>query len=223
MCGRFSLTHPHQLELRFDVSAGELLEARYNVAPTQQIPVIVDGPTGRMLRSMRWGFQPAWAASDRTRPAPINARAETVAEKPLFRRALSYNRCLIPADGFFEWQAIAGQRTKQPFHIRLRDGALFGFAGLYTEQEGQGTVAILTTAPNAVVAPIHTRMPVILGTDDEGLWLDHDVTSAAPLQHLLRPYQASLMEAYPVASLVSSVRNDGPDIVRPLVSASRLL
>ena len=222
MCGRFSLTQPNQLELRFDVSAGEPLEARYNVAPAQQIPVIVDGQTGRMLRHMSWGFQPAWAASDGTRPAPINARAETVAEKPLFRRALSYNRCLIPADGFFEWQAIAGQRSKQLFHIRLRDGALFGFAGLYTEHEGQGTAAIITTTPNAVVAPIHNRMPVIVGVDDEDLWLDHDVTSPAPLQHLLRPYPEAVMEAYPVASLVSSVRNDGPDLVRPLIPASRL-
>ncbi len=145
-----------------------------------------------------------------------------MAEKPLFRRALSYNRCLIPADGFFEWQAVAGQRTKQPFHIRLRDGALFGFAGLYIEHEGQGTTAIITTTPNVVVAPIHNRMPVILGTDDEALWLDHDITSPAPLQHLLRPYSEALMEAYPVASPVSSVRNDGPNIVRPLVSTSRL-
>lgn len=223
MCGRFSLTQPGQLALRFDVTTSEPLEARYNVAPAQRIPVIVEGPAGRVVRSMRWGFQPVWAAADPTRSAPINARAETVAEKPLFRRALSTSRCLIPADGFFEWQARAGQRTKQPFHIRLRDSALFGFAGLYTEHEGQGTVAIITTTPNAVVTPIHNRMPVILGTDDDDLWLDPGVTAPAPLQHLLRPYQASLMEAYPVASLVSSIRNDGPDIVRPLVSAGRLL
>src|SRR5581483_9928951 len=176
MCGRYTLTNPAQLELRFDVApdVARTAEARYNIAPSQLIPVIVEGEQGRVMHAMRWGFQPRWAAPTSTRPAPINARAETLLERPLFRGALGRYRCLIPADGFYEWMVQPGTAAKQPMYIRRRDGDLFAFAGLYTEREEGGQVAascaIITTTPNEVLAPIHDRMPAILTADTEALW-----------------------------------------------------
>jgi len=220
MCGRFTLTQPGQLGLRFDVRDEVPQGARYNIAPAQDIPVVRETATGRVLEQRRWGYQPTWAA-DRGRSAPINARAETLTERPFFRQSLQRRRCLIPADGFYEWQDV-GHAPKQPIYFRLRDGAPFGFAGLYAEgstgspADDDGGCALITTAPNGLVAPVHDRMPVILRRQDEDLWLDPTVTDMVALRHLMQPYPADLMEAYPVAPLVSSTRNEGARLIELL-------
>jgi putative SOS response-associated peptidase YedK len=224
MCGRYTLTAPEQLALRFDLDpdAVPTVEARHNIAPTQQVPVIVAQPDGRLaLEWMRWGFQPAWAAESR-RPAPINARAETLLERAYFRSALRQGRCLIPADGFFEWQAQPERSGKQPMYIRLKDGGLFALAGLYTRgaesADGvSGTCAIITTAPNSLMEPIHDRMPAILDRADEARWLERDITAPEAVLDCLRPYSAEAMSAYAVSPQVNAPRNEGPGLVAPLV------
>ncbi|MGI8554139.1 MAG: SOS response-associated peptidase [Dehalococcoidia bacterium] len=225
MCGRFTLAEPAMLGQRFGVQLG--LDAspdpRYNVAPSEQISVVIEEPEGRVLRWMRWGFQPGWL-KDPKRPPPINARAETLVERPLFRGAVARGRCLIPASGFYEWQAIPGRRTKQPIYIRLKDGGLFGFAGLYTEYrdetdgEPRSSCAIITTAANELMAPIHQRMPVIMRREDEGAWLDRTLSDPKAALVYLRAYPAEAMEAFAVSALVSSVRNDQAGLVEPLES-----
>ena len=217
MCGRYTLTDPHSLQTCFEIvgTSDIAIVPRFNIAPTQTVPVVTASAEGRNLTTMRWGFRPAWM-KDARRPPPINARAETLLETRMFRGALAKGRCIIPADGFYEWAAVPGQRTKQPMHIRLKGGELFGFAGLWTEGADGPGCAIVTTSANELVAPIHERMPVILDPADEATWLDP--TEGDPLAVLpaLRAYPAERMEAYSVAPLVSSVRNDGPELVRPV-------
>src|SRR5262249_21751999 len=148
---------------------------RYNVAPTQRVPVVVPQDATRSLRLMRWGYRPRWMTSPKA-PAPINARAETLGEKPLYRGALASGRCLIPADGYYEWHAEAGKRGKQPYWLHLPQAAPFGFAGIWTSAPaGEPTCAIVTTAAHEHVAWLHPRMPVILSPECEGLWLDSEL------------------------------------------------
>ena len=153
-----------------------------------------------------------------TAPPPINAKAETLATSRMFQDALTRGRCLVPADGFYEWKAVAGQKRKQPYYVKVRDG-LFAFAGLWTPSAGPGlppTCTIITTAPNELLAEIHDRMPAILEHADEDRWLDPRLTDPAVLLALLRPLPAERMEAYPVSALVSSPGNEGPELVEPL-------
>jgi putative SOS response-associated peptidase YedK len=188
---------------------------RFNIAPSHVVPVVVEGTDGRALRLMRWGFQPAWMKQ--RRGPPINARAETLVERPLFRSALARGRCLIPADGFYEWVDRPGQKSKQPVYIRLLGGPVFGFAGLYTtDPHGEPTCAIVTTAANHFIRPLHHRMPVILDPAAEADWLDPALEDPTAAPACLRPVPAGRMEAYPVGSGVSSARNDGPQLVLPL-------
>jgi putative SOS response-associated peptidase YedK len=226
MCGRFTLAEIEALGARFGIAVMEddsyaEPRPRFNVAPGQQIPVIVETDEGRALRWMEWGFRPGWFKPSAKQPPPINARAETLGERPMFRGALQGGRCLIPADGFYEWQALPGQRAKQPLHIRRKDRALFGFAGLFTERRDDASgdqiasCAIITTTPNAVMAPIHHRMPVILDPDDEALWLDTAAHDVAAARTALRSYSDDWLEAFPVSPLVSSVRNEGPELLQP--------
>lgn len=216
MCGRYTLANTGQLALRFGVSEADL-EPRYNIAPAQEVPIVIAGNDGAALAQVRWGFRPAWLA-DSTHSPPINARAETLRERPLFRGAVAGHRCLIPADGFYEWQARPGQKAKQPFYFRLRDDALFAFAGLYTEPKdgGEGTCVLITTTPNTVMAPIHDRMPAILRRADEAMWLDPEMREPEVALSLLAPYPDDLLRAYPVSTLVSNVRHDGPELIQPL-------
>jgi putative SOS response-associated peptidase YedK len=223
MCGRYTETAAfEELARRFGIEVeeadNEALVARYNVAPSQPVPIVVADGGRRRLLFARWGLRPAWARNGRL--APINARAETLAGSPMFRDALARGRCLVPADGFYEWQAVAGQKRKQPWYLRLRDGGLFAFAGLFTppvaERDVPATCAIITTEPNALAVRIHDRMPVILEPEAEAPWLDpRRVTSAALLPYL-RPFPAELMEAHPVSMLVSSADNDGPALIEPI-------
>src|SRR5919202_112939 len=209
MCGRYTLVRGEHAQDRFgfvDFHERRIQPMswppRYNVAPQQLVPVIVQDRDGRRhLEVMRWGFVPDWARG-RARIGPqINARAETLAEKPFFRGAIRYHRCLIPADGFYEWQARPG--GKQPIHIRLRQGDLFAFAGLYApgDDDHEPTCAIVTTSANELMAPIHARMPAILAPEDEATWLDPEETRTIAALACIESYPADQMEAYQVAPL----------------------
>ncbi|HEY8393907.1 MAG TPA: SOS response-associated peptidase [Thermaerobacter sp.] len=219
MCGRYTLTTPAvELEHRFLVRLGEDMTPRYNVAPGQDVLAVLAGAGGeRRAVRLRWGLVPAWARDPK--PGPINARAETAAEKPMFRRAMRRGRCLILADGFYEWQRQGAR--KRPYLFRLADGAPFAFAGLWERWDGPGgpllTCCLLTTRANALVAPIHDRMPVILRPEWEEPWLDPAITDPAKLEPALAPYPAERMSFHPVSTRVNSPLNDDPDCVRPVL------
>lgn len=226
MCGRYTESAAfdvlaERFGLEVEESADEALFGRYNIAPSQPVPIIVADNGRRRLLAARWGLRPHWACDGKL--APINARAETVATSPMFREALKHHRCLMPADGFYEWQVRPGQKRKQPYYIRLKGGELFAFAGLYTptgpEGEVPATCTIVTTAPNDLLAPIHNRMPVILESREEGRWLDPRVAKAADVLPCLRPLPAERMEAYAVSPLVSSPRSNGPELIAPVTGS----
>jgi putative SOS response-associated peptidase YedK len=220
MCGRYTLTTPEDLAGRFGL--GALAETRivprFNVAPSQGVPVVIARPDQRLLVPMQWGFKPLWMKDDPKRPPPINARAETLLERPMFKGSVANRRCIIPADGFYEWMAVPGRKTKQPMYIRLKDGGLFGFAGLYTghPDADDTTCAIVTTAANEAIEAIHSRMPVILDRAVEDAWLDPSITNPLEAMAALQPVPADRIVAFPVATLVSSPRNDGPELIEPL-------
>jgi putative SOS response-associated peptidase YedK len=197
---------------------------RYNIAPGQHNPVVLRAADGHnQLELMQWGLVPAWSREPKVAYSTINARAETVASKPAFRKPLATQRCLVPATGYFEW--AQGVQGKQPYRIGLRgdgDGLdeIFAFAGLYDIWEGSGgpelqTYAIVTTRANDVLSAIHSRMPVILPSGVEGEWLDGDNKDIEKLLSLLQPYPGEGMTAYPVSRLVNSPMNEGPELIEP--------
>lgn len=220
MCGRFTLTtNLGAIAARFGVA--RFLEgaagyaSRYNIAPTQTVIVVNDDGT-RHLTQMRWGLIPSWAKDPAIGNRMINARAETVATKPAFRSALRKRRCLIPADGFYEWQQQG--RRKQPVYITLKSREPFSFAGLWDawvspDGEEIKTCTIITTEANDLLKPIHDRMPVILTRDAEAVWLDPAIQEPAQLLPLLTPYPSEQMKAYPVSTWVNNPANDGPQCV----------
>lgn len=218
MCGRFNLVDPRKIEERFGFFDWheKRIEPRFNIAPSQDILTVVQLPDGsRSGQLARWGFAPFWADSAATRrPPPINARAESLANSPMFRDALATGRCLIPATGFYEWLTQPGTGLKVPMHIRLTTAESFAFAGLWVagRHGGPPSAAIVTCAANSLMAAIHTRMPVILRPEDEARWLDPSF--GAPLG-LLAPYPAEQLEAYPVAPLVNSFQNEGRELIAP--------
>jgi len=222
MCGRFTLSTSTQTLVRlFELTDVPEIEVRYNIAPTQEIPAVrvSRGKAARELVRLQWGLVPAWAKDPAMGSKLINARSETVIEKPSFRAAFKSRRCLIPADGFYEWGQVEGR--KQPFYFRRRDGQPFAFAGLWEhwEDEQQRSIdscTILTTSANDVVRPVHERMPVILAPEDFALWLDPTVRDTEQLQALLRPYPADQIVAYPVGTAVNSARHDAADCIEPL-------
>ncbi|HKV94230.1 MAG TPA: SOS response-associated peptidase [Candidatus Angelobacter sp.] len=222
MCGRYRLSRRKQIvEEYFDASGGEDWIPRYNIAPTQPVPVIRQHPKEprRVLSAMRWGLIPSWAKDMSGSASMINARSETAASKPAFRDPMKFRRCLIPADGFYEW-AKTGQ-SKQPYCFEVNEGELFAFAGLWDgwkDPEGRWvkSCSILTTAPNAVTSRVHDRMPVILSKDDYDLWLDPGMTNVDTVSGLLRPFDARLMRAYPVSSRINQVQNDDEDCSKPV-------
>ncbi len=218
MCGRYELhTHPAALALAFGLKYPPALSARYNIAPTQEVPVVRVSQAGeRELAQVRWGLVPRWAKDPSIGARMINARAETLADKPSFRTALKKHRVLLPADGFYEWKQTAA--GKQPIHIGMKDSAPFAFAGLaerWLSPEGQvlDTCTIITTDANALLATMHDRMPVIVAPEHYARWLDVAVSDVADL---FAPYPADAMRLYPVSTRVNSVRNDDAALIDPV-------
>lgn len=220
MCGRYSqTTDPAKLAKRFGLtSPGSDVVCRYNIAPTQDAPVIAIDGSKRFI-SMRWGLIPSWAKDAAIGNRMINARAETLTEKPSFRKAFERRRCLVPTDGFYEWRKTDA-KTKTPMHFVLKSRQPFAFAGLWESwknPDGQElrSFTIITTAANDLLRPIHDRMPVILRPEDEEKWLDIGSSDTAKLIPLLGPYPAEEMETYAVSTLVNSPRNDTPACIVP--------
>ncbi len=224
MCGRFTLRAPASLIAeQFSLFDLPSLPPRYNIAPTQTVAVVrqVGEPGGaaRELVNLRWGLIPHWAKDPAIGNKMINARSESVAEKPAYRTALRRRRCLVAADGFYEWQP--GGRRKQPYFIHMKDDKPFGFAGLWETWEGPEnsyieSCTIITTDANALMAPIHDRMPVIVEPTDYDLWLDTSIQDPTRFLPLLRPYQAGLLVAEPVGTRVNSPANDDAACTAPL-------
>lgn len=223
MCGRFTQTQDADaIAQAFQVSQVPLAPPRYNIAPTQYVGAVVQPPSGdRQFRTFRWGLVPSWAKDPAIANRLINARSETVTEKPSFRSAIRYRRCLIIADGFYEWQR-QGRTKKQPYYFHLAEQPLFGLAGLWEEWTSSTTgeilqtCTILTIAANELLQPIHDRMPVILRPADYDRWLDPHQTRVADVLPLLQPYPAAAMQAYPVSPVVNRATYDQPDCLAPV-------
>jgi putative SOS response-associated peptidase YedK len=221
MCGRFSLTTaPAAMRELFDTENFPNLEPRYNIAPSQEVAAVrTDEPGGaRRLVALRWGLVPHWARDAAIGARMINARAETVAEKPSFRDAFKKRRCLVPADAFYEWRTEDGK--KQPFRIGMQGGGVFAMAGLWEHWAGEGSeviesVTIITTEANEKLRPIHPRMPVILNVADYGTWLEAGEDTGAALA-LLKPHAPDPMAFYRVGTRVNSVANDDAGCIAPL-------
>ncbi|MEF7437039.1 SOS response-associated peptidase [Paenibacillus lautus] len=235
MCGRFTLTVTwEELMTRYLIdpeSVSPFHVPRYNIAPTQMVTAIIhDGSTNR-IGQLQWGLVPSWAKDPSGGAKMINARSETLEDKPAYRMPFYRKRCLIPADGFYEWQKNGN--GKQPFRIGLKNVEIFSMAGLYDtwitpRGEKLSTCTVITTEPNRLMEPIHNRMPVILRPADEALWLERQHSSHThgnhpshlqSLKELLRPYPAEEMQAVPVSTTVNSVKNDTEDCIRSITGS----
>ena len=222
MCGRINLTAPpHVLAARFYLDIVPELVPRYNIAPSQNVAAVVPNPRseGRLLRMFRWGLVPPWGGKQGGNEGLINARSETVAEKPAFRRAFAQRRCLVPVNGFYEWRKREDGR--QPYLIRRRDRDVFALAGIWERREEtpgeiQDTLAILTTRANGTVRPIHDRMPVVLPEADWRLWFSLDEGDRERVAELLRPAPAELLIAHPVTRRANSPAFDDPACLEPV-------
>ena len=226
MCGRYRLTNAeHYCDLNDVRLGGNPFPPRFNIAPTQKIMVVLD-ENPKELSEVRWGLIPSWAKDRKIASSLINARCETVATKPAFRTAFKKRRCLVPSDGFFEWQKIGA--AKQPYNIGLKGDEPFAFAGLWEwwkdpqTQEEVKTCSIITTTPNALTAPIHDRMPVILPMERRAAWLD-PAMSPEELQSFLVPFDPSGMEAYPISARVGSPKNNDAGIIERLATTGDFL
>jgi putative SOS response-associated peptidase YedK len=226
MCGRYvSASPPDELARYFAVDkvAESVHEPHYNVAPTSDVQAVFEKDHERRLDVFRWGLVPFWAKDVSIGNRAINARAETLAESNLFKGAFERRRCIVPADGFYEWRKVPGQRKKQPVYIRRRDGEPLAMAGLWEvwrgpDKEGEPlfSCTIVTGEPNDLVAPVHDRMPVILPVQAWEEWLARDQRDLAALSSLLLPLPSELLEMYAVSTDVNSADNDGPQLIEPL-------
>ena len=225
MCGRYRLSRRKQMIEEYFETENEVdWEPRYNIAPSQPVGIIRQDPSKpeRHFSLARWGLIPSWATDASIGFKTINARAETVADKPAFRDAFVSRRCLLPADGFFEWSRRG--KEKQPFHFGMQDDSLFAFAGLWDRwKDPSGTViescTILTTTPNSLLVDVHDRMPVILRPDNYDLWLDPGFKDVKALAEVLAPFDAAKMRSFPVSTRINAVANDDPDCVVPWQSS----
>ena len=217
MCGRYALhTNPEVIALYFKLGLMPELTARYNIAPGTNVLIVrEDKEHSRIADLYRWGLIPSWAKGPAIGSKLVNARGETVAEKPSFRSAFKRWRCLIPASGFYEWKAVASR--KQPYYIHLKEQELFGLAGITESWQGpDGSVhscAIITTEANELMKGIHDRMPVIVKPEDYSTWLDPANQATTELEQLLKPYPAETMAAYPVSPRVNTVKHDDPALI----------
>ena len=223
MCGRYRLSRRKQIiEEHFETQPWDNdWKPRYNIAPTQPIPVIRQHPKEptRQLSLIKWGLIPNWARDASLGSSTINARSETAAAKPAFRDPLKFRRCLIPADAFYEWKRVGA--AKQPYCFEVDEGELFAFAGLWDGWKNPSgdwvkTCSILTTIPNAVMSTVHDRMPVILHPDSYDLWLDPGMQNVAAISELLKPFDARLMRCYPVSTRINHVANDDAGCSAPV-------
>ena len=221
MCGRFSSSSkPEQIKKEFKVAVEDpaIFKPRYNIAPSQMIPVVLDRTGERIVAQLKWGLVPSWAKDALIGSRMINARAETLMEKPSFREAYKSRRCIIPASGFYEWQR-AEKGAKQPFYFYLTNKEVFGFAGLWEEWldkksgESLETCTIITTEANDVLKPVHDRMPVILKAADYDEWLDTKEANTDKLQKLLAPYPPDEMSSHAVSRAVNSPTLDSPELI----------
>jgi putative SOS response-associated peptidase YedK len=223
MCGRFTNNaKPEQIKTEFKVGAKNhnLFQPRFNIAPSQMIDVVFAPESERIISQLKWGLVPSWSKDAPTSKGLINARAETITEKPSFREAFQSRRCIIPASGFYEWQK-KGTGAKQPFYFYLKDKEVFGFAGLWEEwidkQTGEvlETCTIITTEANEVLKPVHERMPVILKAESYDEWLDAKVKDTNRLQELLKPYAAKKMDSHAVSRSVNIPDVDSAELITP--------
>ncbi|BBH19660.1 putative SOS response-associated peptidase YoqW [Paenibacillus baekrokdamisoli] len=222
MCGRYTITVSlEELMLRYWIGETTVPfhKPKYNVAPGQMIMAIISDGEKNKLGELKWGLVPSWADDPKISNKMLNARSETVWDKPAFKQLIRRKRCIIPADGFYEWRK--DEVGKQPMRITLRDRSLFSMAGLYDtwltpEGHKLSTCTILTTEPNELMLPIHNRMPVILSQENETIWLDRSLQDQQHLNALLKPFPAQLLEAYPVAAAVGNVANDNAACIEPI-------
>lgn len=222
MCARFTVGNASGIPLRFQVVADQLeLVPRYNVAPAQFVSVVrADAAGRRSLHQQRFGLIPVWAKEGPPKFATFNARGEDIETKATFKRPFQRQRCLVPADGFFEWRTEG--KTKIPQYFRRKDGDLFAFAGVFdiwrepSSGEPVGSFALVTTEPNDLIRPIHNRMPVILPREAEDLWLDPDCHDVATLKSLLRPFPPDEMESFEVSRAVNRAASEGPELIVPV-------
>ena len=224
MCGRYTQSKSAEIIARaFQIDNVSDIEPRYNIAPTQSVLTVLQpsASANRQGKMLHWGLIPSWAKDRKMASKLINARAETVAEKPAFRSAFRKRRCLVVADGFYEWQQQENKKQKQPFYFRLSDGEPFAFAGLWEHwQDATGeeieSCTVLTTEANDLMRPIHNRMPVILEPKNYDLWLDSEATKLELLQPLLHPYPTEEMTAYPVSTVVNKPVNDSAECINSI-------
>ena len=222
MCGRFTETaKPNQIEKEFSIKISDekLFKPRYNIAPTQTISAVLEKDGERIVSGLKWGLIPHWSKDDSFASKLINARSETLAEKPSFRDAFKHKRCIIPASGFYEWDKKSSG-AKQPYYFFLNDREVFGFAGLWEEwldkESGElvETCTIITTEANEVLEPVHDRMPVVLKAEDYEQWLDEKISDTKKLENLLVPFPAKEMNSYAVSRDVNSPSNDSPELIK---------
>ena len=221
MCGRFTLTlEPGELQELLDLGPFvHIVQPRYNIAPSQPVPIVKD-PNTRAVELYQWGLVPFWSKDIKIGSRLINARSETAAEKPSFRAAFKYRRCLILADGFYEWKKEAGGGGKAPYLFTLKDDRPFTFAGLYEHWESPvggelHTCTILTCESNTLVGAVHNRMPVMLNAEQRWQWLNPEMDRKI-LMTFMKPYPSDEMKGFEVSRMVNSPGNDNPDIVRPV-------
>lgn len=222
MCGRYTVTSaPEAIRALFRYEERPNFPPRYNIAPTQPIAIVrlIDGQ--RQFALVRWGLLPSWVKDPKTFSLLINARGESVSTKPAFRAAMKRRRCLIPADGFYEWKPVGGR--KQPYYVRAKSGEPIAFAGLWETWTGPNgeeldTAAIVTTGANRTLLPIHDRMPVIVPQDAFDLWLNTDEVDARTAEAVIHPAPDNLLEAYPVSTAVNRTANDNPKLLEPLAA-----
>lgn len=226
MCGRYTnKAKKEEIEQEFavNINQGVIFEPRYNIAPSQFVPVILEEKGNRIINQLKWGLIPSWAKDDSFAAKMINARAETLAEKPSFKNAFKSRRCIISASGFYEWEKT--KTGKQPHYFFLKDKNIFGFAGLYEEWLDKSTgelietCTIITTEANKVLEPIHERMPVILHSKDYNQWLDEKEKDPGKLQNLLVPYSTEEMDSYLVSKAVNYTQSDSEELIKPLNSS----
>ncbi|MDP3982700.1 MAG: SOS response-associated peptidase [bacterium] len=222
MCGRYGFVDPSKIRERYEVENPQDLrdlKPRYNIAPSQWLPIITRDQViiHNKVELMKWGLLPAWSSDPKKAAMMINARAETIHQKPSYQKPLRFQRCLIPVTHFFEWKQT--KEGKVPYLIRLKNAEMFSFAGVYdvnekVEDKPVKTYTIITTEPNSLVEPIHNRMPVILKKTTENIWLDPTITDPEKLLGLLTPFSPGLMEAYPIFSTVNDPANDYSDVIK---------